>query len=284
MLGGAALAGALLLAPTAVGAAPAQATVAPATGCAVTGGSMQWGVKESFRSYISGSIANGSWEASAGATYETPEFAWSGATGSLDPETGTGAVSFVGTVQFTGHEGVLDLTLSNPTLEFEGDGKASLYMDSRSTDATGALVVDAQQEWVADVTVPASLGVAKTGLELSDLPAVLTNSGAKAFAGFYQAEDELDPISLALTMQDCDVSGAPATTATPEPTAPEQTAVPEGPVEEAAAPAIPWVPVVIGGVAVLVIGITAGMLLSGRKKKPAAETPAATEESPSSEV
>ncbi|MGO3032767.1 MAG: HtaA domain-containing protein, partial [Microbacterium gubbeenense] len=121
---GVVLAAAMLVPAT---AASAQ-TTADAEACVVTDGTFSWGVKESFRSYISGTIANGSWEALDGATYETPNFEWTGATGSYDPATGTGSVSFPGTVHFTGHDGVLDLTLGNPTIEFEGE-TAALLLD-----------------------------------------------------------------------------------------------------------------------------------------------------------
>src|SRR5690606_23738697 len=44
------------------------------TGCTVTDAELVWGYKESFRSYISGSIAHGEWTVADGAAYETPNF------------------------------------------------------------------------------------------------------------------------------------------------------------------------------------------------------------------
>ena len=279
LVGGAILASALVLvpaaaqatAPVSLRATPVVAEDAPAA-CAVTGGTLSWGVKESFRSYISGSIANGSWDTTDGATYETPVFTWSGATGSIDPDTGTGTVSFVGTTHFTGHDGVLDLTFANPTLEFEGDGSATLLLDARSTDATGAVTIDSAQEWVGDVEAPATLPVTDTTLEVEGMATELTNSGAKAFAGFYEPGDDLDPITVALTFDACDASGAaaPAAEAPSAPADAETTAVAEP-------QQVPWIPIIIGGVAILVIGVTAGMLVAGRKRpaRPGAGDPAA---------
>jgi len=265
ILGGSALAGSLLLVP-AIG--PDTAAAAEDGACVVTDGSFTWGVKESFRSYISGSIANGSWEPSEGATYETPDFQWSGATGEIDPETGTGTVSFVGTVHFTGHDGVLDLTMANPTIEFEGDGKAALLLDTRSTDATGEVAIDAEQEWVGEVTVTDAVAPQNSELELTDMTTVLTNSGAKAFAGFYESGVELDPISVSLQFEDCDAAVAPPVE--DEPTQDEDTAGSAEPgAETDASPAsaeVPWLPIGIGAVALLVIGITVGMLFGGRKR------------------
>lgn len=275
LLGGVLLAGSLLLAPTAAQAAPVV-TEAGAS-CTVTDGTLTWGVKESFRSYISGSIANGSWEASEGATYETPSFQWGAGTGSIDPETGVGSVSFSGLIQFTGHDGVLDLTLANPTLDFEGDGRATLSLDARSTDSTGVVTIDASQEWLGDIEAPSPLPLTETGVSAEAMPNVLTNGGAKAFGGFYEGGADLDPVDVALVFDNCDLSGAAASAEQAEDT--EQSAdTPETAqvAPTSAEPQIPWIPIIVGGVAILVIGVTAGMLLSGRKRTDQAQpsTPA----------
>lgn len=254
---------ATMLASTAAGAAAEPlATQTVGSACEVTGGTMQWGIKASFRSYISGSIANGSWETSDGLTYESPNFTWSGATGSIDPASGTGTVSFPGTVHFTGHDGILDLTLANPTIEFEGDGKAALLLDSRSTDMDGEVAVDEDQEWVGDVTVAESLAPADGSLTLTDLPTELTNSGVVAFAGFYEAGVELDPITLDLQLGDCAAVAAVA-----PPAAEIAPGVPVQPGAAAAAPAVPWAPITVAGVAIFVTGLTIGLLIGGRRQK-----------------
>ena len=61
-----------------VGLAPASV---PEGACEVQDVSITWGFKESFRSYISGSIAQGSWEASGDVGYEIPHFTLTGGTG-----------------------------------------------------------------------------------------------------------------------------------------------------------------------------------------------------------
>ena len=251
-----------MLAGTVTGATAAPlAAQSTGTACEITGGTMQWGVKTSFRSYISGSIANGSWETSDGLTYESPNFTWSDATGTIDPASGTGSVSFPGTVHFTGHDGILDLTLANPTIEFEGDGKAALLLDSRSTDMDGEVAVDEEQEWVGDVTVTEPFAPAEGSLSLADLPTELTNSGVVAFAGFYEAGVELDPITLDLTVGDC-AAGAAA-----PPAADTGTVTPVSPGVPAAAPAVPWAPIAVAGVAIFVTGLTIGLLIGGRRQK-----------------
>lgn len=268
------IAGGIIVAPTAAIATTGETSTDAV--CEITGGTLTWGVKESFRSYISGSIANGSWETAEGATYETPDFQWSDATGSIDPETGTGSVSFTGSIHFTGHDGVLDLTIANPTVEFDGDGKAALLLDTRGTDMEGEVAVDAEQQWVGEVMVTDPVAPTADALDLQDLPTTLTSEGAGAFADFYEAGQELDPLNLNLELVDCANAAAGAAAAGSSDTEgdePELALDPAMP-DEASAP-VPWLPIGIGAAAVLVIGITTGMLIAGRKKsRPAEQTPA----------
>lgn len=93
----------------------AAATPAQANACELTDAELSWGVKESFRSYISGGIAHGSWETLEGANYTTPNFLFTAGTGKAAPENG-GEINFAGKIHFTGHEGLLDLTMANPSL------------------------------------------------------------------------------------------------------------------------------------------------------------------------
>ncbi len=248
-------------------AAPTAAQADTASGCEITDGTLSWGVKESFRAYISGSIANGEWETSDGAAYETPDFRWTDGTGSFDPETGMGSVSFVGAVHFTGHDGVLDLVLANPTIAFEDDGGAALLLDAKSNDMEGDVAVDTEQEWVGEIVTGTELEPADGALAIEDAPTTLTDSGAKAFAGFYEAGTDLDPVSVAIDLPDCATEAA----AEAEPT---ETAAAE-PETESAAPAaaegeIPWLPIGLGAVALLVIGVTVGVLIGGRRPRQAA--------------
>lgn len=260
-LGAAVLAGAAVLLP-ASSPAPAQAEETSATSCEVTGGTLDWGVKESFRSYISGSIAGGSWEVSEGASYETPSFHWADPVGSIDADTGKGSVSFTGTIAFTGHEGVLNLVFANPTIEFRGDGTANLLLDARSNNAQGELAVDEAQVSVGRIDGLGGIDPTSGSGSVADAPAILTADGAQAFAGFYGTGDELDPISLSLEFAPCSASAAaPVEDAA---NADEATMTPiSADVDE---PGVPWIPIAIGVAAILVIAAAAILLLAGRKK------------------
>lgn len=256
----------VLLAAPAAGAAtipPAAASVVTATtesACTVTGGTLTWGLKESFRSYISGSIAKGSWDAADGATYATPVFTFTGATGQIDPTTGVGTVSFAGSVHFTGHGGILDLTIAAPTLQIEAGGKAVLLMDVRSNDTSGAPAVDTKQAEIGGLAAPLALDATGGTLTGSAVPVTLTAPGAPAFGGFYQEGEELDPLTVDAQLR-CAVAS------------PDPTPVRSAPADVSASPAaatdaggVPWAPFVLGAGGVVVAGAVVTILVARRRR------------------
>lgn len=256
-----------LLVPTAAQAAPILATTTASSNCVVTGGELGWGVKEGFRSYISGTIANGSWEVADGASYETPLFGWANPTGEIDAITGEGTVSFAGSIHFTGHDGVLNLQIANPTVVLNGDGTAKLLMDTKSNNAQGELVVDEQQAYLGKVEALGQLDPASGAVAFDQAPAVLTADGADAFGGFYASGDELDPVSLTLQLGPCE--GTPAAPAQSADSNSETVTL----TADEPANSVPWLPIAIGAVALVVIAVTAGMLIAGRKKGAAPAAP-----------
>lgn len=256
-----------LLVPTTAQAAPILATTAVSSNCVVTGGELKWGVKEGFRSYISGTIANGSWEVANGASYETPLFGWANPTGEIDAVTGEGSVSFTGSIHFTGHDGVLNLEIANPTVEFSGDGTAKLLMDTKSNNAQGELVVDEQQAYLGKIEAIGGVDPASGTIAFDEAPAVLTADGAEAFGGYYASGDDLDPISLSLQFGPCE--GTPAASADSAEGASETVTF----TADEPASSVPWLPIAIGAVALVIIAITAGMLIAGRKKSVAPGSP-----------
>ncbi|MGJ0203153.1 HtaA domain-containing protein [Leucobacter sp. gxy201] len=253
---------------TAATAAPSATEATETSGtCAVGSAELRWGVKESFRSYVSGSIANGEWTVSDDMRYETPDFIWDAAQGELQASPISGSIGFTGAVHFTGHDGALQFDLSDPTIEIEGGDTAYLGLTIGATDDGDAAAVQAQSVRVAKMDLAGALSTSGGELEIAGAVPRLTSEGAAAFNGeygSYVAGDELDPINLTATAAGCELG---ETVATPEPDAPaEPTATPEPTATE-----VPWVPIVVGGVALLVIGVTGGMLIAGRGKgkKPA---------------
>lgn len=271
-LGVGAIAVAGLLGPTtAASATPFQSVNEPS--CNVTAGTLTWGVKESFRSYISGSIANGEWTVSDDMRYETPNFIWDKVSGSVTPELDADEIAFTGAVHFTGHDGAMTLDLANPKIEFTADDTAYLVLDIGSADTTSGGESAVQTEVrAAKLDLSTALNAGGTELAIDGAVPRLTTEGATALNGAYGsyvAGEELDPITLDATVAGCELGEQTAVA----PEEPEEVPLdPATPVAaEAEAPQIPWLPIGIGAVALLVIGVTGGMLLGGRGKKNAAK-------------
>ena len=221
---------------------PAVTTAAGS--CTISDATLTWGFKESFRAYITSTIANGEWTVADGASYETPEFSWSGA-GSLDPETETGDLAFDGSVRFTGHGGALDTTIANPRVVLSADG-AVLLLDVSGTTQDGS-AVDSRSVEFATLDLSAVAPEEADGtLVWSAVPAVLTEAGAAAF-GTYEAGEALDPVTLVIALpSEC---GAVAVDETP---GPEVTTAVDG---QSDAPDLTWLWWLIGGLVVLAIVI-----------------------------
>ncbi|MFE6662388.1 HtaA domain-containing protein [Streptomyces sp. NPDC057697] len=170
----------------------------------VQGGRLDWGIKSSFQSYVTGPIANGSWSLTGGAaTVGGSQFRFHSATGSYDPATGAFTSSFSGGVHFLGHRKSdgsheLDLTISRPTVRIAGGG-GTLYADMVSKERGSGRVTSAAQVPLATLGLSGiDMKGGTTPVALRTVPATLTAQGAKAFAGYYTAGTPLDPVSLSV--------------------------------------------------------------------------------------
>ena len=167
--------------------------------CDVSDAAITWGVKESLRSYISGTIANGEWAVSDGATYETPNFGWSDGTGTIDA--GRGTLAFDGNIRFTGHDGILNTTLGGFEIVVDGSTTAHIIFDVSGTTQDGT-PVDETGVTFADIDT-SGLTVADGTATLNAAPVTLTEAGSAAF-GTYPAGEKLDPITVSFSAtSDC---------------------------------------------------------------------------------
>ncbi|WP_411078755.1 HtaA domain-containing protein [Streptomyces sp. cmx-18-6] len=187
------------------------AATAQAASRTVQGGRLDWGIKSSFQSYVTGPIAQGSWSLTGGAaTVGGSQFRFHSANGSYDPATGAFSSGFSGGVHFTGHEKAdgsneLDLTISRPTIRING-GSGTLYADMVSKERGTGKVSNRSQVPLATLGLGGiDMKGGSTPIALSNVPTTLTAQGASAFAGYYTAGTPLDPISLSV-----DTQGAPA--------------------------------------------------------------------------
>lgn len=157
----------------------------------VTTAQARWGVRESFRNYISGGIAKGGWELT-GIGEEGGQFLFQGDSGAVDQQAGTGTILFPGKLRFTGHDGVLDTRLSNLEIQFAGNsGSLVANASSQSTEGDpqdfGRVALATLSFSQLDLSDTSVTGAAQT---------TLTEAGSLAFGDFYPAGDPLDPISF----------------------------------------------------------------------------------------
>ncbi|MER6914255.1 HtaA domain-containing protein [Streptomyces sp. NPDC000594] len=162
-----------------------------AKAAAVHDAAVDWGVRRTFREYVTGSIAQGEWTLTGGAQDGGALFRFPSGKGSYDAGKKTLDASFAGAVRFTGEH--LDLTLGKVTAQVR-DGKGTLSADVTSAGRT--------QRAVPLVTFAAADLTPKDGLvALTEAPATLTAPGAKAFGSMYKAGTAMDPISLAVAVE-----------------------------------------------------------------------------------
>ncbi|MFT4210649.1 MAG: HtaA domain-containing protein [Microbacterium sp.] len=251
------------------GPASAAGSVAAETSageCTVAGGDLTWGFKESFRAYISGTIANGTWTEIAPATYSTPDFSWPATDGSYDPATGAGEISFSGGIEFTGHDGLLDTTIANPTLVLAADGTAQLLLDISGLSMDDALAGNTDNVQTYVQTPFVSLDVTSTPLTVGDdtisgtaVPTAITAEGFEAF-GNYEAGTAFDPVTFTIAL-----SCAAAETATPTASATETLLADDDMTVDLAATAWVWLaPVLIA--AIVVAAVVVVVFLVARRR------------------
>ncbi|MFK0294435.1 HtaA domain-containing protein [Streptomyces sp. NPDC090442] len=151
---------------------------------------VDWGVRRTFREYVTGDIAKGAWRLTDGAQDGGAVFRFPRGKGGYDPQHGTLDAEFTGSVRFTGTH--LDLALSRFAVKV-ADGRGTLSATvttaGTTTDRTPLATFDAKDLKPKD-------GLAT----LTEAPARLTADGAKAFGGMYRAGTEMDPVSLAVAV------------------------------------------------------------------------------------
>ncbi|WP_436700563.1 HtaA domain-containing protein [Nocardioides sp. BYT-33-1] len=194
---------------------PAQAAESP-----IAGATLDWGIKTSFRTYIEGSIAHGSIATADGVTRNADgTFRFADGAGAFDDAGNLTRISFPGVVSFDGHDGQLDLDISDVRIDLNGD-QSVVRADMTSKDMTTGEVVDYPDVVVATLDPEAGSYAGAGGTSTwSAIPARLTAVGAPAFGGFYAGGTELDPVALSyagpggrpvVTTETWDPQGQPA--------------------------------------------------------------------------
>ncbi|MHA7270210.1 HtaA domain-containing protein [Arthrobacter sp. HLT1-20] len=198
--------------PTVPGTAdptPKPSADAKCTNGTVVDGTLSWGVKESFRNYITGNIAKGSITFNGATVGADSIFTFTQGKGTIDPAKRSGSVTFSGETRFQGHDygsgSVLSVTITNVTLVMDGTvGTLKADVVSRSLESATAGAkpgIDTKYDGVVLATLdlsPAGLNAAGTVYSASGAKAVLAASGVAPFADFYAAGEALDTVAFEL--------------------------------------------------------------------------------------
>lgn len=170
---------------------------------AVSGGTLEWGFKASFRSYIRSGAARGSVSVAGGATESVNGFTFPSPQGVLRAD-GTGDARYAGAVYFEGHgsggAALLRLWICRPRVVLTSATAGVLRADIASLTLEGQEIVLYPNVALADLDLANSIlttnGRTRTW---TDVPTTLRPDGAGAFAGFYEAGQKLDPVTFHLT-------------------------------------------------------------------------------------
>lgn len=169
---------------------PSTTAETPQQPGAFTDAAVDWGVRRTFREYVTGSVGQGKWTLAEGAQDGGALFRFPQGKGAYDDAKGTLDAAFAGTVQFTGAH--LDLKLGKVSVKVE-NGKGVLTADVTTAGETKAAV--------ALVEFDAKGLKTEGGLAtLTEAPATLTEGGSQAFNSMYKAGTEMDPVSLAVAL------------------------------------------------------------------------------------
>ncbi|MET9296174.1 HtaA domain-containing protein [Streptomyces sp. NPDC003077] len=171
-----------------------------ATSGKVVDGAATWGVKKSFRDYVTGPIGGGTVQLAGGAVKAGDGYRFPKGHGTYDTGKSTVTAAFNGSVRFLAHAGALDMTFRDLTVKIDGT-KGTLVADVTSKSRATGRPVHTPGLTVANLKVPAGAVTVKNGvIALNSLPATLTAAGAKTFENMYQAGQALDPVTLAVSV------------------------------------------------------------------------------------
>ena len=165
-------------------------------------GQVDWGVKQSFRNYVTGPIAAGSIATSDGATTNPGGTFRFPITGGDEPAAQRVSVGTRGKVKFSGHVGALDFTIFNVRVVLDGTASGPcLVADADTKKLNGGGVVESYRDVRFAKLNTAGLVPTTAGANTTwtNIPATLTAEGSPAFAGFYEPGEELDPVTFSYT-------------------------------------------------------------------------------------
>ncbi|MEU8435164.1 HtaA domain-containing protein [Streptomyces sp. NPDC029216] len=177
---------------------PSASATPPADGPQqLRSGKLAWGVKESFRTYVT--TSGGTVTPEGGAAKNGDSFSFSGGAGTLDAKAQKLHASFQGGLRFQDQAHHIDLTFANVRIDAQG-AKGTLVLDVKNAAGT--------QTNVSFATLDLTKADYKTKngvLTLDAVRAALTAEGAAAFSADgarsdYHAGDRADDVNLTVSV------------------------------------------------------------------------------------
>lgn len=157
-------------------------------------------------------MMHGSWSTSSGASWDDKTFSFPASESSLSSTAQKADVQYSGSVHFTGVDGRMDLTLSNPEIVVN-NGDDHVIMAVTSKTMAGKLV-DYGRITFVDMTGSITQGQNDVA-QIAGTNVKLNSQAVDAFAGFYQAGKPMDDIDSSLNLGP--QSSRPEPTVAPKP-------------------------------------------------------------------
>ena len=200
-------------------AVPAIAAADDAPACSpedatysVSGGTIEWGFYQTFRTYFFGQFAKGEITPSEGVQFvgepggADGRIVWPVTGGSVEAAT-TAVASGEGSANFSAHGGALNTTLANPTVEINGT-EGVLKLDYTGKAEDGADVTQPQAT-AANFIVPTAPDFQTAGTTTITADATLDEQFVPVF-GRYDAGTAVDPVTVNLAItSSCEDAGEP---------------------------------------------------------------------------
>ncbi|HVY77054.1 MAG TPA: HtaA domain-containing protein [Solirubrobacterales bacterium] len=156
---------------------------------------LEWGMKQSWRRYVGAPS-----ETSGGASVipSTPhQIAWRFEGGSYDPADGTTVLRYAGTVRWTAHDGILDVTLSNPVITISSAESTISLAEALTRSITTGEIEHFDDVRIADLDVGAVSPVVAGGITTwSGIPSASAPDAQAVFAGYYRQGTAFDAVSF----------------------------------------------------------------------------------------
>ncbi|HWL42288.1 MAG TPA: HtaA domain-containing protein [Ilumatobacter sp.] len=190
----------------------------------VVGGTISWGVKESFRNYIVGPIATGTVSAGGAATQQGGNGVFVFPVGGGSHEGTTTSATSSGSAHFVGHHGILEVNISDVRVSVAG-GSGTIVADVTARPFTDTVtkndIVTYDDVVLANLNLAGvTPAVTANSVTYTNVPAVLSPQGGPVFAPFYASGDALDTVTITLSLGSNGGGGGTTTTTTVAPPPP----------------------------------------------------------------